>query len=69
MKLDSEYIIDRLLTTKEVAERLGLCVPHVRALINSGELKAIDCSVRNGRKTFRIRESELERFIESREVA
>lgn len=51
---------DRLLTQREVAERLRLTVEAVRRMRYRGVLPY----VRLGTKTVRVRESDLEQFIE-----
>lgn len=56
-----------LLTPNEVADRLGLSRPdRIYAMINSGELKA--SNIGSGlRPCWRIKESELDSFIDRRE--
>jgi excisionase family DNA binding protein len=49
------------LTVDEVAEELRVHPDSVRRWIRAGELKAFGTSTRSG---YRIRRSELERFIE-----
>ncbi len=52
---------DRLLTTKEVAEKLRVHVKTVLEWINKGELEAIDLG-----QGYRIKESDLDIFLEHR---
>jgi excisionase family DNA binding protein len=56
------------LTVKQVSERLNLRRHAVLALINSGALRASDVSLKpGGRATWRILESDVEDFLETRE--
>ena len=59
------------LTPSQVATRFDVCVETVRAWITSGELRATNVSrnQRAKRKTFRIEESDLREFQESRKNA
>lgn len=56
---------DRLLNVEQVRERLQCSRKHVYNLINAGELPAIRLGVRKG---LRVKLSELEYFLEDREV-
>ena len=58
----------RLLPVSEVAETLGCSRGHVYNLIAQKALTPVNISAGKSSKT-RIRESELEAFIESRTVA
>jgi excisionase family DNA binding protein len=49
----------KLLTPKQVAERLGVCRASVWRYIRKGKLKAIKYTARN----FRIEELELKKFL------
>lgn len=51
----------RFLTIADVAEILNLSQSATRALLTSGELPAIQIG---GKRTWRIEQSELERYIE-----
>jgi len=53
---------DRLMTTREVAERLRISVETVLRWYHAGELPG----VRLGAKVIRFRESEIETWIEQR---
>lgn len=54
---------DKLLTVKEVAERLSLTEYTItQRFIKNGKIRAVRISDR----TYRVKESELERFIEER---
>lgn len=52
---------DRLLTVEQVADQLGLNVETVRRYLRRGALKGIRFGNRGG---WRIKETELEAFIE-----
>jgi len=58
----------RLLTPNEVAERLAVDADHVRALIRSRKLLAVNVS--NGKRpTYRVEEEQLAAFLDaSREL-
>jgi len=58
-----KYVGEPLLTVKEVAAVMRVSAMTVYRLINSGQLPA----VRVG-KNFRIRESDLNEYLEDREV-
>lgn len=51
------------LTTGEVARRIGGTSQHVRQLIKSGRLAAIDIAKGTGRPRFRIAEAALVEFL------
>ncbi|WP_405883612.1 helix-turn-helix domain-containing protein [Streptomyces sp. NBC_01384] len=51
------------LTTGEVARHIGGTSQHVRQLIKSGRLAAIDIAKGNGRPRFRIAEAALADFL------
>jgi excisionase family DNA binding protein len=55
----------KILTVREVAERLAVSEDHVRALITSGRIRAIDVSA-GKRPWYRIEEPELDAFIEAK---
>lgn len=57
------------LTTGEVAIRIGGTSQHVRQLIKSGRLAAIDIAKGNGRPRFRIAEVALADFLRDAAVA
>jgi len=57
---------ERLLEVSVVAQRLGLAEKSVYALFNARQLSFIRVAVSKG---YRVEESELNRFIESRRVA
>ena len=52
--------MDKLLTVKEVAEKLNVGVWRVRELLNNAELKGAKIG------NWRIRKEDLEEYIESR---
>jgi excisionase family DNA binding protein len=54
-----------LLSTKQVAEVLCVCVATVRRKIQSGELKAHKL----GHRTLRVRKSDLDDFVRDRRSA
>ncbi len=56
---------DRLLNVQQVRSRLECSRSHVYNLINQGEIPAIRIGVRQG---IRVRESEVDRFLEAHEV-
>ena len=59
--------MEKLLTVKEVADRLGICSPAVIRLIDSGGLPAIEM-IKNARRRFlRFRPEVVEEFIASHE--
>lgn len=66
--VEQEQALARGLSTKDVAHKLGVSVPHVNGLIDDGELRAVD-TARKGSKVphWRIMEDDLEAFIESRQ--
>jgi excisionase family DNA binding protein len=52
------------LSARQVAEQLGIRVHGVLSLLKSGELRAIDVSLRpGGRRRWRISSSDLDAFI------
>ena len=51
--------MNKLLTTEQVAEKLGVCQASVWRYIRKKKLKAIKLSARN----FRIEEKDLNQFI------
>jgi len=57
-----------MLTPPQVARRLGVAADKVRAWIRSGELPAMDVSLRHGlgRPRWRVTESDLDAFIRRR---
>ncbi len=61
--MPQKYVGEPLLTVKEVAAVMRVSAMTVYRLINSGQLPA----VRVG-KNFRIRESDLNEYLEDREV-
>ncbi|MFE2710574.1 helix-turn-helix domain-containing protein [Streptomyces mirabilis] len=56
------------LTTGEVAIRIGGTSQHVRQLIKSGRIEAIDIAKGHGRPRFRISEAALAAFLDSAAV-
>ncbi|MER6350614.1 helix-turn-helix domain-containing protein [Streptomyces sp. NPDC001634] len=56
------------LTTGEAAKRIGGTPQHVRELIKSGRLEAIDIAKGNGRPRFRIAEAALAEFLRAARV-
>ena len=59
----------QLLSIREVADRLSVHRSTVYQHIASGQLQVINVSLGNQRTNCRIRESELERFINSRQLS
>ena len=57
------FVGDRLLTVGEVAETMRVSNMTVYRLIKAGELPALRVG-----KSYRIRESEMERYLEGRRV-
>jgi excisionase family DNA binding protein len=55
---------DRLLTVREVASAMRVSNMTVYRLIRAGDLRAIQIG-----KSYRIRESEVGRYLEDRQVA
>lgn len=60
-------MVDRLLTTKEAAEMLGIHLVTLYGYISDGRLKALKLpgSGDSKRRHWRIKESDLEAFINS----
>jgi excisionase family DNA binding protein len=56
------------LTTGEVAKRIRGTTQHVRQLIRSGRLTAIDIAKGDGRPRFRVSEDSLASFLRDAEV-
>lgn len=56
------------LTTGQVAKRIGGTPQHVRELIRSGRLAAIDIAKGTGRPRFRISEAAYQDFLRSAAV-
>lgn len=56
----------QLLSVVTVAERLGCTRNHVYSLIAKGGLRAVDLRASGTKAKTRIRESDLEAFIEAR---
>lgn len=64
---DGGVIVSTYLRPRDVAERLDVRVHSVLTWIRSGELPASDVSTtRGGRPSWRIAESDLQTFLESR---
>lgn len=58
---------DTTLTPPQLARRWGVAPDKVNALINSGQLRAVNLAVKaNGRPRYRIYLSEIERFEQAR---
>jgi len=58
---------EKMLTVKQVADRLSVDERTVRGWIQKGELKAVNIGGRL-RPEYRIRPDDLEAFIKSREI-
>jgi len=58
---------EKMLTVKQVADRMSVDERTVRAWIQKGELKAVNVGGRL-RREYRIRPDDLEEFIRSREI-
>lgn len=62
----AEMVLE-MITPPQLAKRWGVDSGKVRALIDSGQLKAINLAVNpKGRPRYRIAETEIERFQEAR---
>jgi len=59
----------QLLSIPEIADRLSLGRSTVYRLVSSGQLQAINLGEGKQHTHIRIRESELERFINSKELS
>lgn len=60
-------LIGEMLTPPALARKWGVASDKVLALINSGQLKAINFALNpKGRPRYRISEEEIQRFQESR---
>lgn len=59
----------QLLSIPETAQRLGVHRSTVYQLISAGQLQAINLGQGKQRTSIRVRESELERFIQSKELS
>lgn len=68
MTLASAALPGGFLTTGEVAIRIGGTPQHVRELIKSGRIEAIDIAKGNGRPRFRVSEAALANFLDSAAV-
>lgn len=55
----------RLLSPTHVAERLDCSRPHVYGLIAAGRLRAVEIKATGSRAKTRIREEDLEAFIDA----
>ena len=61
---------DPFLTVDNVRQQLGFSKSDpVLKLIQSGELRAVNVSAGTGRASWRIRESDLAKFLESRQTS
>jgi len=57
----------RLLPVPVAAERLGCSEMHIYRLVSTGELRAVDISLKGaGKSKTRIREDDLDEYIEAR---
>lgn len=68
MTLASAAPTGGFLTTGEVAIRIGGTPQHVRELIKSGRIEAIDIAKGNGRPRFRVSEAALAAFLDNAAV-
>lgn len=59
---------DGFVTTGQAAERIGSTPQHVRHLIRTGRLPAIDIARGGGRPRFRISEVDFAEFLRSAAV-
>lgn len=53
----------KLLTARKAADRIGLSVKRIYALIANGKLHAVDVSTGQDRPRWRISEAEIEQFL------
>lgn len=68
MTLASAALAGGFLTTGEVAIRIGGTPQHVRELIKSGRIEAIDIAKGSGRPRFRVSEAALAAFLRAAAV-
>jgi excisionase family DNA binding protein len=66
--LASAALTGGFLTTGEVAIRIGGTPQHVRELIKSGRIEAIDIAKGSGRPRFRVSEAALAAFLRAAAV-
>jgi excisionase family DNA binding protein len=66
---NSEEILERLLGPREVGEILNLRRSKIHRMIASGEIPSliVACGVR--RRVFRVRPSDLEKWLKARELS
>lgn len=57
------------LTTGQVAKRIGSTSQHVRSLITSGRLAAINIATGEKRPRFRVAEASVSQYLHSARVA
>lgn len=69
-RLDGVYFFhfDQAYTVEDVANRLGVSESHVRKLVASGSLVAINVGLGGQRRDLRVRDKDLEAFAEGRKV-
>lgn len=61
-------VIEKLLGPKEVAEILNLRRSKIHLMITSGEIPSVIVSQSSCRRVFRVRPSELAKWMKQREV-
>lgn len=59
---------DQLLTISEVAEIVRLNYHTVRTKIHNGEIPAIDLSPNSSQRTVRVKQSDLDRWLNSNRI-
>lgn len=60
--------VEKLLGPKEVGEVLGLRRSKIHQMLASGEIPSVVVSRGSRRRVFRVKPSELEKWMDSREV-
>lgn len=57
-----------MLTSRQAAEYLGISLDHLRRLLRSGNIASVDVGSRGGRRTYRIKQVDLDAWIAERKV-
>jgi excisionase family DNA binding protein len=61
--------VEKLLSPKEVGEVLGLRRSKIQQMLACGEVPSVIVSMGDRRRVFRVRPSDLERWLKAREVS